>query len=160
MSRSTNFAAELSKMKNNFSIDYSVSYDEVRDFLLYSPPTKILDEFNNVKTFLYDNCTEVVACSGDPEIKDTELNKCIDVMTMLQILEEAEKSVMLKSILMNKNLFMRGSKKHKGKNIMEIKEKLKQESWDSDVKLQLNMMNFTRVQRALLTTYEKGDEKA
>ena len=50
----------------------------------------ILNEFSNVKRFLYDNHLKLV---------EDEVTKYIDVLTMLQILQEVEKRSYLQQLL-------------------------------------------------------------
>jgi hypothetical protein len=64
---------------------------EAKKYLINADADDILDEFNNIKTFLYNNCTEIPQCPDSLSREEAlaldgtppESQKCTDILTML-----------------------------------------------------------------------------
>jgi len=80
-----------------------ITIDDIKRYLIEADSDDILAEFNNIKTFLYENCIESHFCPGvtssewDSESQSNQ--KWTDIPTLMQILSEVEKRSQLKKIL-------------------------------------------------------------
>jgi hypothetical protein len=68
--------------------DYKpITHNDALKYLQEADSKTILQEFNRVKAFLFNNSTKLPCCPDYPDRATTAID-CIDVVTMLQVLDE------------------------------------------------------------------------
>ena len=60
-----------------------IQMETIKQYLVQADSRSLLNEFNSVKTFLYNNCTEVRPCDGGFMEPSQTAQKCVDTHTML-----------------------------------------------------------------------------
>ena len=85
-----------SQHKNKRSLYFEDKTRFFNEFLAKSNPKDLLEEYNNLKRFMYDNSYVVKKCKNMMEEgEDWKLDVCIDINSMIVIIDEVIKRAYL-----------------------------------------------------------------